>query len=243
MQAQVAVDLAPAKRTTAFAGPRANPNALEEDAVAAQRVLSSPKELLTCGRKDSRMPGSDHEITDLLRLVGQRDREGLDQLVELLYTTLWRMCRSRLGRLPANSLTPTALLNELYIDLAKRHPDLTDRHRFFGYAHKAIKHLAISSIRRSDAQKRGGGKERVDLEKVDIPDKSPGQELVEVFEVLARVEEQDPDLAAIIKLRVFEGRSERETAEVLGITRKRVQTQWITARGLLTSLLGIERRT
>lgn len=181
-------------------------------------------------------------ITEMLRLLGQGNREGLDQLVELLYTTLWRMCRSHLGKLPAGALSPTALLNELYIDLARRYPDLTNRGQFFAYAHKAIRHLAVSSLRKDEAKKRGGEFQRVPLEGLDLPDERTGLEMVEVFEVLARVEAQDPQLAEIIKLRVFDGRSERETAEILEISRKRLQTQWAAARGLLAHLLGVDRR-
>jgi RNA polymerase sigma factor (TIGR02999 family) len=181
-------------------------------------------------------------ITDLLRQLGQGDRGGLDRLVELLYTTLWRMCRFRLGRLPLGSLTPTALLNELYIDLADRFPDLANRKQFFAYAHEAIKHLAVSDLRRGDAKKRGGDREHVPLEGVDLADERDGMELVEVFEILARVEAQDPELAEIVKLRVFDGRTERETAELLGISRKKLQTQWAAGRGLLVHLLGADGR-
>jgi RNA polymerase sigma factor (TIGR02999 family) len=181
-------------------------------------------------------------ITDLLRVLAEGKREGLDQLIELLYKTLWRMCRSHLRRLPAGALTPTALLNELYIDLSDRFPDLANRRKFFAYAHVAIRHLALDLLRESDAKKRGGGLRRVDLEEIDLPDAREGPEIVEVFEVLARVEAQDPDLAELIKLRVFDGRSERETAELLGVSRKKLQKQWITARSLLVSLLGLNRR-
>lgn len=180
----------------------------------------------------------DHRpITDWLRVLARGDREGLDQVVELLYTTLWRMCRARLGRSPANLLTPTALLHELYIDLAKRHPDLGNRKQFFAYAHRAIEHLAVSWHRKEGARKRGGGIQHVDLEGVDLEDERIGPEIVEVFEVLARVEAQDPMLAEIIKLRVFDGRSERDAAEVLGISRKRLQTQWRMGQRLLAHLL------
>jgi len=182
-------------------------------------------------------------ITDLLRRLGQGDREGLDELVGLLYTTLRRMCRSHLGRLPAGLLTPTALLHELYLDLADRFPDLPNRQKFFAYAHRAIEHLAVSSLRKSKAKKRGGDQRQVSLEGVDLPDLRDGPEIVMVFEVLARVEEQDPELAEIVKLRVFDRLSERATAEELGISRKTVQKQWIAARSLLVHLLGADRRT
>jgi len=182
-------------------------------------------------------------ITDMLRRFGQGDREGLDELVGLLYTTLRRMCKSHLGKLPAGSLTPTALLHELYLDLADRFPNLGSRGQFFAYAHKTMKHLAIGSLRKDDAQKRGGDRERLSIEDVDLRDEREGPELVEVFEVLARVEAQDPELAEIVKLRVFDGMSERATAEELGISRKKVQKQWAAARSLLVHLLGVERRS
>jgi RNA polymerase sigma factor (TIGR02999 family) len=182
-------------------------------------------------------------ITDLLRRLGQGDRQGLDELVGLLYATLLRMCKSRLSKLPKGSLTPTALLNELYIDLSDRFPDLGSRGKFFAYANKAIKHLAIGSLRKDDAQKRGGDREHVPIEQAaGLSDDREGPEIVEVFEVLARIEAQDPELAEIVKLRVFDGISERATAEELGITRKRVQKQWATARSLLAHLLGANRR-
>ncbi len=182
-------------------------------------------------------------ITDLLHLLGQGDREGLDELVGLLYTTLRRMCQSHLGKLPAGSLTPTALLHELYLDLAGRFPDLANRRKFFAYAHKAIEHLAVSSLRKEEALKRGGGSHRVAVEDVELRDEREGPEVVMVFEVLARVEAQDPELAEIVKLRVFDGLSERATAEELGISRKKVQKQWTAARSLLVHLLGVKRRS
>ena len=182
-------------------------------------------------------------ITDLLRQLGRGDRKGLDELVGLLYTTLLHMCESRLAKLPAGLLTPTALLHELYIDLADRFPDLGSRGQFFAYAHEAIKHLAIDSARKEGTQKRGGDREHVSTEDIDLSDVRDTPELVEIFEVLARVEEQDPELAEIVKLRVFDGLSERATAEELGITRKRVQRQWRVARSLLVHLIGAEERS
>jgi RNA polymerase sigma factor (TIGR02999 family) len=182
-------------------------------------------------------------ITDLLHRLAQGDREGLDELVGLLYTTLRGMCQSHLKKLPAGSLTPTALLHELYLDLAGRFPDLANRQKFFAYAHTAIKHLAVSALRKERAVIHGGGSSRVAPEDVELRDKGEGPEaLMLVFEVMAGVEAQDPELAEVVKLRVFDGLSERATAEELGISRKKVQRQWTAARSLLAHLLGVEGR-
>jgi RNA polymerase sigma factor (TIGR02999 family) len=189
------------------------------------------------------MADDDRSVTDLLHLVGSGNREGLDQLFEVLHTTLYRMCRRRLGKLPArDSFTPTALLHELYLDLADRYPEMDNRHQFFAYAYKAIRSVAVSHLRREEAQIRGGHFQQVDLEGVDLADEREGSEIVEVFEVLARVEAQDPKLAEIIRLKVFDARSERETAELLGISRTKLRSQWEVARRLLAHLLGVDRR-
>ncbi len=190
------------------------------------------------------MADREPSITGLLHLLGKGNREGLDQLFDVLHTTLYRMCKHRLGKLPPrDSFTPTALLHELYLDLAERYPEIGNRHLFFGYAYKAIQSVAVSHIRKERAQMRGGHLQQVELEGVDLADEREGPEIVEVFEVLSRVEAQDPKLAEIIRLRVFDGRSERETAELLGISRRQLRSQWEIARRLLAHLLGVDGRT
>ncbi|MFY9824903.1 MAG: sigma-70 family RNA polymerase sigma factor [Thermoanaerobaculia bacterium] len=189
------------------------------------------------------MANRDRSITQLLHLMSEGNREGIDQLFEVLHTTLYRMCKRRLGKLPGrDSFTPTALLHELYLDLAERYPEIDNRHQFFGYAYKAIQSVAVSHIRREKAQIRGGHLRQIELEGVDVPDEREGTEIVEVFEILARVEAQDPKLAEIIRLRVFDGRSERESAELLGISRRQLRSQWEIGRRLLAHLLGTDRR-
>lgn len=188
------------------------------------------------------MGEDDRPITAMLHLLGKGNREGLDQLMELVKTTLLNMCRSRLGKLPQGALTPTALLTELYLDLAKGTPDLANRGKFFGYAHEAIKHLALDSLRWDEAKKRGGHLKRVPLDGLELPDKRPDQEMVEIFEVLERVEVQDPRFAAMIKLRIFDGLSERKAAEELQMSRYEFKKEWTIALRLLTHLLGLDRR-
>jgi len=188
------------------------------------------------------MAEDDRPITEMLRLLGQGDREGLDRLVELLHTTLLHMCRAHLGRLPRGSLTTTELLDELYLYLAKRSPDLASRGKFFAYAHETIKHLAMDSRRRERAKKRGGHLKRVSLDSVEIPDERLDQELVEIFEVLERVEAEDPRLAEMIRLRIFDGLSERKAAEELQMSRYEFKKEWNIALRLLIHLLGLDRR-
>jgi DNA-directed RNA polymerase specialized sigma24 family protein len=133
-------------------------------------------------------------------------------------------------------------LNELYIDLAAGLPDLANRKKFFAYAHEAIKHLALDSLRWDEAKKRGGHLRRVPLTGVDLTDERPDQELIEIFEVLARVEAQDPRFAEMIRLRLFDGLSERKAAAELKMSRYEFKKEWTTVLRLLAHLLGLDRR-
>jgi RNA polymerase sigma factor (TIGR02999 family) len=194
------------------------------------------------------MADNDRPITELLHLLGQGDRRGLDRLMEVLRTTLLRRCRRQVGKVPGGALTGTELLDELYLYLARRFsnlPKLANRDSFFAYAHEAMKHLAMDARRKERAKKRGGHMRGVPIEDLrdDIPDERPDQEWVEIFEVLARVEAQDPEVAEMAKLRVFDGLSGRAAAAELGISREKAQRQWVAARSLLVHLLGVDRET
>ena len=81
------------------------------------------------------------------------------ELFAALYDELHRLAESHLRR-GANGLglSTTTLLHEAYLDLASR-PSLgfPDRSRFLGYAARAMRGIVIDYVRRSRAQKRGGG--------------------------------------------------------------------------------------
>jgi RNA polymerase sigma factor (TIGR02999 family) len=96
------------------------------------------------------------EITELLGQVRLGDRAALDRILELLYPELRRAARLQ-GASPDATLTPTVLINELYLHLGRNRPlDVVDRRHFLACAARAMRQLAIDEARKGAAGKRGG---------------------------------------------------------------------------------------
>ena len=80
-------------------------------------------------------------------------------------------------------------------------------------------------------------------QRIDLPDiagrSSEGQvDLLALDDALKALEQQQPDRAAIVKLRFFAGCSLEETAQALGISRATAQRNWAYARAWLFGQLN-----
>ncbi len=77
-----------------------------------------------------------------------------------------------------------------------------------------------------------------DRNRVDIADKEPGfsshpEELLALNEALDRMDTIDSRLRQLVEYRFYCGLSEKETAELLGVTVRTVQRDWVKARAFL----------
>jgi RNA polymerase sigma factor (TIGR02999 family) len=155
------------------------------------------------------------------------------ELVPVLYDELKRTARRERRRFNAgDTLATTALLNEVYLRLATS-PGFGTRQHFMAVAAIAMRRTLIECARAQQRLKRGGDLQRVDLDlagDVVVADDERLLALNEVLQVLAR---RSPRLAEIVECRFFAGYSEKETAEVLGVSERTVQRDWATARAWL----------
>jgi RNA polymerase sigma factor (TIGR02999 family) len=96
------------------------------------------------------------------------------------------------------------------------------------------------------ARRRGAAKRGVpvtlDLKILDHPGPDRTAEILEVDEILDRLNEFDPRQARIAELRYFGGLSVEETAEAMGISARTVKGDWAMAKGWLRCQLQ-ERRS
>lgn len=65
--------------------------------------------------------------------------------------------------------------------------------------------------------------------------------LIDLDDALARLEDQQPELAELVNLRFFAGLSIDQTAQILGIARRTVDNRWRFARARLHQLLTGEK--
>ena len=159
--------------------------------------------------------------------------QAVAELVPLLYQELRQSARRERRRLlGGETLATTALVNELYLRLA-RQPGFSTRGHFLAVAAIAMRRILIERARAQTRQKRGGDLARVPLDEADGVLVADGAHLLAVNEALQALAQRSPRLAEIVECRFFAGYSEPETAEALGISERTVQRDWATARAWL----------
>lgn len=166
--------------------------------------------------------------------------QAVAELVPLLYEELRQSARRERRRLAGGeTLATTALVNELYLRLARR-PGFGSRGHFLAVAAIAMRRILIERARAQMRQKRGGDFARVPLEEADGVLVADGARLLAVNEALQALAKRSPRLAEIVECRFFAGYSEPETAEALGISERTVQRDWATARAWLQRELDVD---
>ena len=98
-----------------------------------------------------------------------------------------------------------------------------------------MRRILIDRARRKKAIRHGAGKERVDIDDVDIPAPAADEELLAVNDALDRFATVDAQKAELVKLRYFVGMTIEEAAAVLGVSEPTAKRWWAYARAWLFS--------
>ncbi len=177
-----------------------------------------------------------NDVTRILSDVEHGDPHAAEQLLPLVYDELRKLAAQRLAQeKPGQTLQATALVHEAYLRLVdvEKAQHWDGRGHFFAAAAEAMRRILVESAHRHQAQKRGGGFERIDLPKLAEAAPDDPVDLVALDEALQRLEALHPQKAQVVKLRFFTGCSLEETAQTLGISRATAQRHWAYARAWL----------
>jgi RNA polymerase sigma factor (TIGR02999 family) len=185
------------------------------------------------------------DVTHLLEAAAQGDAQAAAQLLPLVYDELRRLAAQKLSHeKPGQTLDATALVHEAYLRLVARgpadgrgdEPRWQGRVHFLAAAAEAMRRVLIDNARRKQRQRHGGDRQRVALP--DIPAANqPPDDLLALDEALTRLAAEDPEAAAVVKLRFYAGRSVEEAADALGISRAQAYRHWTYARAWLRCAL------
>jgi RNA polymerase sigma factor (TIGR02999 family) len=176
------------------------------------------------------------DLTRILERATRGDRKAVSELLPLVYAQLRASAAKRMAReRPEHTLQPTALVHEAYVRLVGDGATSWDgRGHFYAAAAEAMRRILIEHARARGRHKRGGDWQRVTLDSVDLSGRaSQIEDIVSVDEAIGRMEERDPRMARIVRLRFFAGLSVDEIAKSLGITDRTVRREWATARAWL----------
>jgi RNA polymerase sigma factor (TIGR02999 family) len=192
---------------------------------------------------ESEGPSPNADITRLLGRLGEDDGSVAQALLPLVYDELRALAQSHFARQsPDHTLQATALVHEVYLKLARGTPPAwSGRDHFFAVAAQAMRQVLVDHARRKRAEKREGGRSRVELGDWAVGGDGGNADvgaLLDLEEALERLAALDPRKAQVVTLRFFGGLTNEAVAEALGIARATVSDDWAFARAWLAKELG-----
>ena len=185
--------------------------------------------------------------SELTRIInglpnGVASKADLDRLIEVVYTELQALAGSRMRHeRPDHTLQPTALVHEAFLRLVKTDElQVEGRCHFFGILARTMRQVLVQHARARNAEKRGGDLKRVDITLSGLPDGEQGVDILDLDRVLVELEQLDERAASVVEMKFFAGLDMQGIADVLGVSRRTVQTDWSMARVWLRRELGTD---
>ena len=170
-------------------------------------------------------------------------RRELDYLFSVTYEELRRLASTVRHSDPGATLSPTTLVNEAWLKLA-RSPRFasTSQLHFKRIAARAMRQVLIESARRRHAAKRGGGPGllRVTFDEASRIAAASGKELLALDAALEELARMNPRQAMMVESRFFGGLDVAETAALLEVSEATILRDWRAAKAWLAREL---RRT
>lgn len=183
------------------------------------------------------------QVTRILSAIEQGDPSAAQQLLPLVYEELRRLAVQKLSQeKPGQTLDATALVHEAYLRLVGdgMGPHWNGRGHFFAAAAEAMRRVLINRARDKGRLKRGGDRQRVDLDRVLVADQASNDELLAIDDALQELARRNAPCAELVKLRFFAGLSLDEAAAAMGIARRTAYRYWAFARAWLYDALRPE---
>jgi RNA polymerase sigma factor (TIGR02999 family) len=164
-----------------------------------------------------------------------RRGEPAETLVPVLYRELRRVAHAMRGARPRGvTLQTTDLVHEAYLKLVgEEDPGWDGRAHFFGAAARAMREILVDQARRKGRVKHGGNMKRADVDQADLPIEPPEEDMVALDDALVRLEAFDPRKAEIVNLRFFAGLTAQATADLLRVSKRTVDRDWLYTRSWL----------
>ena len=143
-----------------------------------------------------------------------------------VYEKLRRIARSRMANHPAeyNTLQPTVLVNEAWLQLNKSERSWEDQGHFIASATLTMRRILIDHARRKSTMSKSLGRktEETDFIRVDLPSDS----VLELDEAIKALEATHPAHARVVVSKFFGGLLNKEVSQELGISERSVERYW-----------------
>ena len=172
--------------------------------------------------------------------LGPEQRQSLDELFSVTYEELRRLASSVRRGDPSATLSPTVLVNEAWLKLAKSPAVASESQLHFKrIAARAMRQLLIEAARRRHSHKRGGddGTAFITFDESMHQTAECGKELLALDAALEELARIEPRQALMIEYRFFGGLDIAETAALLGVSEATILRDWRAAKAWLAQML------
>lgn len=210
---------------------------------AAESREQPPGRMLPGHGLRDRLPWLAFVMTDpMLATAAVTERAALDHLFSVTYEELRRLASAVRRGDPAASISPTGLVNEAWLKLA-RTPGVaqTSPLHFRRIAARAMRQVLIEAARRRMAGKRDGSAWHVTFDAERAAAEFDADGLLALDDALGRLATLSPRQAQLVEARFFGGLSVPETAQLLGVSESTVLREWRLARAWLARELRTDR--
>jgi RNA polymerase sigma factor (TIGR02999 family) len=164
------------------------------------------------------------------------ERRALDQLFSVTYEELRRLASSVKRSDPGATLSPTTMVNEAWVKLAKspRFASTSQLH-FKRIAARAMRQVLVEAARRRNASKRGGGGgvTVITFDESQGTKTSCGQDLLALDTALEELARLQPRQAMMVESRFFGGLDITEIASLLAVSEATILRDWRAAKAWL----------
>jgi RNA polymerase sigma factor (TIGR02999 family) len=177
-----------------------------------------------------------NEVTRILSAIEQGDPHAAEQLLPLVYDELRKLAAHKLTQeKPGQTLQATALVHEAYLRLVdvERAQQWNSRRHFFAAAAVAMRRVLVERARARGSFKRGGGRERFDLDDLAMASPERPDDLLALDDALMRLAAVEPQAAELVQLRYFAGQTMDAAAELLGLSLRSTHRLWAYAKAWL----------
>ncbi len=155
-----------------------------------------------------------------------------------LYADLRRLAAARFANeRREHTLQPTALVNEVYLQLIKQKSvSFQSRSHFMALSAVLMRRVLLEHARGKRRVKRGHGVAALELgvDGADVADVMVDlDQLLDFDAALTKLEQLDPRQVRVVELRFFGSLTMDETADVLGVSTRTAESDWHMARAWL----------
>ena len=185
------------------------------------------------------VPGDALESVTLLLVEAEEgDESAWNRIYSLVYHDLHRLARSQIRLHADPGLSPSSLISEAWIKLARNQASASCRPHLMSLIARAMRFVLLDEARRAFTDKRGGNATHEGITALEqLQNDRRIEELNAPAKALDAPAGIDARLARVAELRYFGGLEASAIAELLGVPERTVRRDWRKARAYLQSQL------